>query len=84
MPVLFLHILLKKCYIFFKIQHTICVVEKNKEKNTQKEVIKNDNNAQKNINNITCPGDEYLSGGKRVCRQGRRFKTGTGLDGRAA
>lgn len=23
-------------------------------------------------------------GGKRVCRQGRRFKTGTGLDGRAA
>lgn len=32
MPVLFLHILLKKCYIFFKIQHIICVVEKNKEK----------------------------------------------------
>lgn len=84
MPVLFLHILLKKCYIFFKIQHTICVVEKTKKKITQKEVIKNDNNAQKNINNITCPGDEYLPGGKRVCRQGRRFKTGTGLDGRAA
>lgn len=39
---------------------------------------------KKNINNITCPGDEYLPGGKRVCRQGRRFKTGTGLDGRAA
>lgn len=39
MPVLFLHILLKKCYIFFKIQHTICVVEKTKKKNTQKEVI---------------------------------------------
>ena len=39
---------------------------KKQRKNIQKEVIKNDNHAQKNINNIICPGDEYLTGGKRV------------------
>lgn len=74
---------LKKCYILLKFG-ILNVLQKKQRKNIQKEVIKNDNNAQKNINNITCPGDEYLPGGKRVCRQGRRFKTGTGLDGRAA
>lgn len=74
---------LKKCYILLKFG-ILNVLQKKQRKNIQKEVIKNDNNAQKNINNITCPGDEYLPGGKRVCRQRRRFKTGTGLDGRAA
>ena len=75
---------LKKCYILLKFSILNVLQKKTKKKYTKKEVIKNDNNAQKNINNITCPGDEYLPGGKRVCRQGRRFKTGTGLDGRAA
>lgn len=38
----------------------------------------------KKILTISLALAEYLPGGKRVCRQGRRFKTGTGLDGRAA